>query len=145
MIPIHTRNFGDIEIASEKILNFSHGLPGFPDLKRFTLIADPADLAEESAVFYWLQSLDNADVAFCIVDLMRFMPDYNPLVDAAEIAVLGGNHEDYLIYNIIVVHDDAKDICVNMKAPIIINPETREGMQIICQNEDYAIRHRLFK
>jgi flagellar assembly factor FliW len=145
MIQVHTRNFGDIEIAEEKVLCFPHALPGFPELKKFALIADPAELAEESAVFYWLQSLEDTDIAFCLVDLSKIMTGYDPLVDKSDIAGLGleDGIEDLLIYNMVVVPENPRDATVNMKAPIVINPYSNQGVQVICQNEEYAIRHRL--
>ena len=146
MIRIHTRDFGDIEIAEDKILSFPNGLLGFSDNKRFALIADPSELAEEKAVFYWLQSLDDADIAFCLVDLIKLAPDYNPLVEEDQLTpLLPYNTEDLLIYNMAVIPENPKELTVNMKAPIVINPQNRQGMQAVCQNEDYAIRHRLFQ
>ena len=35
---ITTRNFGEVVIDDEKIITFSNGIVGFPELKQFTLI-----------------------------------------------------------------------------------------------------------
>jgi flagellar assembly factor FliW len=144
MVRIHTRDFGDIEIADEKVISFPNGLPGFPDCTQFALIVDPVQLTEESMVFYWLQSLDDADTAFCLIDLEKVMPEYNPLVDEEEIGILGlDDNTEILIYNMVVIPSDPKEMTVNLKAPIVINSNTRQGMQIICQNDDYEMRYRL--
>lgn len=37
---IKTRVFGEIEIDDTKIITFSSGIIGFPDLKKFTLLYD---------------------------------------------------------------------------------------------------------
>ena len=145
MVQIHTRNFGDIEISDDKILEFPSGVPGFPDSKRYALIADPDDLENESESFYWLQSLDETDVVFCLIDLHKFLPDYDPLVDEGEIACLSPyGPEELLVYNIVVIPENPSEMTVNMKAPIVINPNTKTGIQTICQNEDYAVKYRLF-
>lgn len=34
---------------------------------------------------------------------------------------------------------------VNLKAPIVINTLTKKGMQVIAENEEYEIRHSVFK
>jgi len=151
MIHVNTRNFGEITIAEEKVLCFPNALPGFPNFKRFALIADPSELEEETAVIYWLQSLDDTDIAFCLVDLAKIMPEYNPLVDEAEISGLGldddkfSDNMELMIYNMAVIPEDPRHATVNMKAPIIINMQTMQGIQVICQNEDYAIRQPLVK
>ena len=37
-----------------------------------------------------------------------------------------------------------KDSVVNMKSPIVINPENNLAKQVILENTDYPIRHNLF-
>ena len=146
MTLFQTRNFGEIEVKEDDILIFPLGLPGFHKLRQFTLIPEEGTPDGEESVFIWLQSLEDPEVAFCLINLARIMPEYSPLVEGAEISALGQCAiTDYLVYNITVIPDDPKDITVNMKAPVIINPGTKKGMQVICQNDDYAIRHRLFE
>ena len=33
---------------------------------------------------------------------------------------------------------------VNLKAPIIINADTRKGAQIICENDDYEVKYKVY-
>lgn len=136
MLQLHTRNLGDIVVAEDRIYNFPFGLPGFPNLQSYALIADPVD---ELGIFFWLQSLDDVDVSFCLVDLSKLMPEYKPRV--------GGDFAvgDCLVYNIAVIPEDPRDMTVNLRAPVIINLQAKQGMQFVCHNEDYAIRHRLFE
>jgi flagellar assembly factor FliW len=37
---VNTRIFGEIEIGEEKIIDFSWGLLGFPNMNKFTLLHD---------------------------------------------------------------------------------------------------------
>ena len=155
MIQVQTRNFGDIEITDERVLSFPYGLPGFPFLRHFTLVSDQTgknsdedsanDPGEDSDIFCWLQSMEDPDVSFCLMTLTKIMPEYAPLVEESDILILGQvKLEELLVYNIVVIPDNPRDMTVNMKAPVVINPQTRQGMQVICQNEDYAIRQPLF-
>ena len=134
-----TRNFGEIEIFEEDIINFDEGLPGFPDDKRFVL------LSEDDSPISFLQSVDGGDVSFVLVDMLAFMPDYNPRVDESFIEDLGTfEPENFLIYNIATVFENLTDSTVNLKAPLIINAIEKKGKQVVCDNEEYSVKALLF-
>ena len=134
-----TRNFGEIEILEEDIIDFHEGLPGFPEDKRFVLLSD-----DDSPVSF-LQSVDGGDVSFVVVDMLAFMPDYNPRVDENFIQDLGTfDPENFLIFNIATIFDNLKDSTVNLKAPIVVNAVDRKGKQVICENEEYSVKDALF-
>jgi flagellar assembly factor FliW len=138
---ISTKNFGDLEIDDEKILTFDEGLPGFRDDRRFAILNEDSE-----EPFCWLQSMDNGDVAFALLNTFKLLPAYNPLVDESELAALGDiSDKDLLIYNIVVIPEDIKQMRVNLKAPVVINPATQKGRQVVAANEDYAIRHYIFE
>jgi flagellar assembly factor FliW len=140
-LQIETRYFGTIDYDESKVILFPHGLPGFPDDRHFILMpeTDPPEL------FYWLQSVDNGDVAFTLVDLYQVLPDYNPLVNSDDLAALGNLHDKPLeIYNIVVIPDNAEEMRVNLKAPIAINMSAGIGMQVIVTNDEYPIRYKFF-
>ncbi|MDE6852407.1 MAG: flagellar assembly protein FliW, partial [Lachnospiraceae bacterium] len=41
------------------------------------------------------------------------------------------------------VPQDVQKTSVNMKAPLVINAGTRQGIQIVAENDDYEIKHYL--
>jgi len=138
---LSTKHFGDIDYEEDRIITFPHGLPGFPDTRRFLLLegSTPNDL------FYWLQCIDDGDLAFTLIDLYQVKPDYNPLVGPEEICELGDlSNKPLEIYNIAVIPEEIKQMRVNLKAPIVINPATMMGKQVIVSNEEYNIRHFIF-
>ena len=136
---LETRNFGEIEFLEEEIINFYDGLPGFESNRRFVL------LSEEDSPISFLQSVDGDDVSFVVVDMLAFMPDYNPRVDESFIADLGVyDPENFLIYNIATIFDNLKDSTVNLKAPIIVNAADKKGKQVVCENEEYSVKALLF-
>jgi flagellar assembly factor FliW len=135
---IFTKNFGSLQYDPEKAIEFPAGLPGYRDDRRFVML----DMKETEDTFFWLQSLDNGELCFPLMDVYKAMPDYDPLVDPAELADLGEIAKDSLvIYNIAVIPEDISLTRVNLRAPIIINLDTRKGKQIICANEEYAVKH----
>ena len=136
---LNTRNFGEIEVLEEDIINFSDGLPGFPEDKQFVL------LSEDDSPVSFLQSVDGGDVSFVVVDMLAFMPDYNPHVDESYIRDLGKyDPANFLIYNIATIFDNLTDSTVNLKAPIVVNAADKKGKQVVCDNEEYSVKASLF-
>jgi flagellar assembly factor FliW len=140
-VVIDTRYFGKIEVDESKVLHFPHGLPGFPDDKRFLLMPEE----DPPGLFYWLQSIDDGNVAFTLMDVYDVVADYNPLVDMDEAAELGDLSDMPLeILNIVIIPEDTAKMRVNLKAPIVINMHTGLGMQVIVNNDEYPIRYMIF-
>lgn len=138
---IKTRNFGKLEIDDSKIINFSEGIPGFDELKKYVMVLD-----NEDSPFYWLQSIDEPEIAFVMIDVFKYMPVYNPVIEKEVIENLGEyNSEEILIYNIAVIPEDINKMSVNLKAPVVINTRTGKGIQAILNNEDYPIKHYLYE
>ena len=70
---IDTRNFGKIEIEEEKVISFPDGIPGFQDEKRFVIINNP----DKENPFQWLQSVNNPNLAFVIINPFFIKPNYD--------------------------------------------------------------------
>lgn len=141
---IDTRYFGEVEIEEEKILHFAQGLFGFEEYKNFTILYD---IEEEGEPFFsWLQCVTEKGLAFPIVNPFKVKEDYDPIVEDALLEPLGEyKSEDLLVFLLATVPSDPKKTSVNMKAPLIINSANRKGMQLIVENEDYEIKHRLMQ
>jgi flagellar assembly factor FliW len=145
---LDTKHFGAIDIDESKIIEFKEGIPGFLNLNRFVLLAEPDEHASDGlrGMLYWLQSVDDPSVAFVMVNMVKYMPDYNPLIDQEQIEGLGSYDPDkFVFYNIAVIPENVKDATVNLKAPVVINDEIKQGKQVICANEEYTVRHYMFR
>lgn len=139
---LKTKHFGEVEYALEDIILFEEGLPGFRDATQFVLLADkPEDL------FHWLQSIDDEELAFVLMDVKQIKTDYQPRIDPEVMESLedGSPNAELVCYNIAIVPEDLQEMRVNLKAPIIINKSSRKGKQVIASNEEYGIRHYIFK
>jgi flagellar assembly factor FliW len=135
---VFTKNFGEIKYETDKLITFPAGLPGYPDDRRYLMM----DMEETGGTFFWLQSVDDGEVCFPLMDVYKAIPDYDPHVDPDELSDLGEIANDSLVvYNIAVIPEDIGQTRVNLRAPVIINLDTRRGKQVICANEDYAVRH----
>ena len=138
-----TRLFGEIEIDESKIITFEDGLIGFPDMKKFTLIFDEEKEGRPS--ISWLQSMDEPEIAFPVMDPLFVCETYNPSVEDELLKNLGTIKEDNLYVLVTVtVPQNIKELAVNLKAPIVINTDTRKASQIIVE-DDLPVRYRIYE
>ena len=138
---IETSRFGALEIEEGNVFTFPEGLPGFEDRRRFTLIPHNA-----SSPFEWIQSVEDGGLAFLAAKPHQFFPQYSPRVPAGELEALGldkGVHGPQLYTLLTVPKGDPCGITANLMAPILINPASRHARQVIVNNDDYGLRHRL--
>lgn len=138
-----TRLFGEIEIDESKIITFEDGIIGFPDMKKFTLIFDEEKEGRPS--ISWLQSMDEPEIAFPVMDPLFVCEKYNPSVEDELLKNLGTIKEDNLYVLVTVtVPQNIKELAVNLKAPIVINTDTRKASQIIVE-DDLPVRYRIYE
>ena len=138
-----TRLFGEIEIDESKIITFEDGIIGFPDMKKFTLIFDEEKEGRPS--ISWLQSMAEPEIAFPVMDPLFVCETYNPSVEEELLKNLGTIKEDNLYVLVTVtVPQNIKELAVNLKAPIVINTDTRKASQIIVE-DDLPVRYRIYE
>ncbi|MFQ9933760.1 MAG: flagellar assembly protein FliW [Lachnospiraceae bacterium] len=139
---IHTRIFGDIEVDANKIITFDGGIIGFPELKRFMLIHDREN---EKKHISWLQSIDEPDFAMPVIDPLKLVEDYNPIVEDELLSGLGKlSPEEMLVLVTMTIPKDITKMTVNLKAPIIINAASLKAGQIIVDDEKYVVRYPIY-
>ena len=142
MLSLQTENFGELTYEESEILHFPSGLPGYPDDNQFLLI----EMEDTRQTFFWLQSVDDGDTCFPIMDVSKALPDYDPSIETSYLEELGDiNNTDFTVYNIAVIPDDLSQTRVNLRAPVVINMTTRTGKQLVCNNEEYAVRHYIME
>lgn len=139
---LHARSFGEIEINEEDILTFPDGIPGFEESKRYIIINNP----DEENPFDWLQSVDNGDLAFVIINPFFVKPDYDITIPESALEKLKIKDEsDVALYSIVVVPEKIEDMTVNLTGPIVINVREKLGKQIILDDNRYTTKHYIFK
>ncbi len=141
MLTLDTKDYGTIEYEESDLIHFTDGLFGFNDLKDFIpLVLDE----NEDNTILMLQSIENTDIAFVIINPFSLDPDYNPVLSPEELSYLGVKSEDDLSYYVIcVLRSNHLENTVNMKAPVVINPDKRIGMQVILNQSEYEFRKKL--
>lgn len=139
-----TRLFGTIDIEDEKVITLEGGMIGFPFLQKFTLIFDEEKEKKATSIM-WLQSMDEGEVAFPVMHPNEIKPDYNPTVNDEMLASLGKlDDENTYVLVTVTAATEAKETTVNLKAPIVINTDTKKGCQIIVE-DDYPVKFNLYQ
>lgn len=141
---IHTRIFGEIEIAEEKIITFENGIIGFPDLKRFTLLHDEARGTDAGIRF--LQSIEEPGFAMPVMDPLIVKPDYNPEVNDELLAAAGKiTPENLVVLVTVTIPKDLTKMTVNLQGPFVINAEERKACQVIVEGQDYPVKFPVYE
>lgn len=137
-INIKTRDFGDITVNVEDMINFTCGMYGFDDYKSYVILKDSP---EDDIMF--LQSLDNTDLSFVLIDPYTIFRNYEPILTEDDLNELGVKNEAELKYLVIaIIKENIKESVVNLKSPIAINPGTKTAKQVILQNT-YPLRYNI--
>lgn len=139
-----TKNFGEIEIADDKIIVFENGIVGFPQLTRFALIHD--EEKGNNAGIRWMQSMQEPAFALPVMDPLVIMPEYNPEVEDEMLKKLGEITPDNLLVMVTVtVPSDLTKMTVNLQGPMIINADTRKACQVIVEGEAYKVKYPIYE
>ena len=150
---LNTQLFGEIEINPDDIINFHEGLPGFAERTRFVALFQEAQeegeggLGEVFDTICFLQSVDDAELSFVLIDTTPLLPEYRPLalLEYAKDAATGFDHKNLVVYNILTIHDEMSNSTANLKAPIVLDLLNKSGRQVIFKGDDnYPIRARIF-
>ncbi|AHF07808.1 flagellar assembly protein FliW [Desulfitobacterium metallireducens] len=137
---IESTRFGELEVAEEQIINFPHGIPGFPDEKTFAYI-----LQDDESPFSFLQSTTEVNLTFLLVNPFAFFNDYEFVLEDDIADELGLSSENPpQVFLIASAKEKLADMTVNLMAPVIMNRVNQTGRQVILDKSEYSIRHKLF-
>ena len=139
---LNTRQFGPVPIDETKIITFSKGLPGFPEMKRFIILDH-----ENISPFLSFQSVDDEKLAFIVMDPFLFKADYEVDVDSCvlETGWPLEEKEDMFLYVIINATDpDPKKMTANLMGPLLINIKRYEGIQMMVGDKGYSSKYMIF-
>ena len=139
---IQTQAMGRIQIDPRQIFHFPYGLYAFEELRSFALI--------DSAYppFYWLQSLEDEDLAFLLLTPNFLVSDYGIQQasdeDFSSIGIFDEADSKLLIFSIVTLNEqDSQSSTANLQGPIILNKAQNLGRQIIVSDERWSVRHKL--
>ena len=124
-------------MSSGPIVTMPEGLPGFESCRRFVLVS-----SETIQPFTCLQALDEPRPSFLSLDPRQIVAEYAIALNDADRARIDARRHDPLLWLAVVSVAD-ENATANLRAPIVINPRTMLGMQLIPSESPYATRHPL--
>lgn len=129
-----TTRFGKLSIRQDETIVFPQGLIGFENHTKWAILAD-----ESNDSVGWLQSMDQADLAFAVVSPRRYVPGYKVRIspEQATSLKLDAGMETFVL---VIVSRENSLISVNLRAPLLVNLSLQLGRQVITTDEQ-PLRH----
>lgn len=147
---IETRRFGTLEIDDDAAFDVSRGIPGFPEMRHVALLGagtvpghadDERDAADsDDHAMYWMQDLDDGDLAFlCIVPWVAF-PEYDIEIDESTLGI--ADESDIRVLSLVTTRreDGAAHLTANLRAPLVVDTRARKLQQVILSDSRWPIR-----
>ena len=136
---INTSRFGPITVEDERIITFNKGMLGFPERTRYALIQ-----TGEENYFFWLQSVEDPNLAFVVTDPTIFFKDYEVPIKGetqAEIAL-----EDVSFAQVFVICNKVDEwLTGNLLGPILVNAQNRLAQQVVLTDKKWNTRQPLMR
>ena len=140
---ISTTSFGEQEIDPDTIITFPSGVPGFEQCTQFKLFH-----AEEYESLKWLQSIEDENVCFSLMEPILFGYEYEMVLSDEDLAQLQTSDPENLMIMLMVYKMDDEtqrretDIPMNTnwRSPVIINVQEKIGLQKVLSNITKTIK-----
>ncbi len=135
---INTSRFGEIDVPDEDIITFPYGILGFDKSSQYVILNDPA-----TEPLRWLQSIQEDDLAFVIIDPLRFRVEYELDLSDEDVESLElTSPEEAITYAIVVIpKNEPQRMTANLQGPIVINAAKMVAKQVISTNPQHRLKH----
>ena len=136
---IESTRFGRLNVDDERIMTFPNGLLGFPSYTRFALIQ-----TGEENYFFWLQSVDEPNLAFVVTDPAIFFKDYQVPVreETAQELQLA---DPAFVQTFVICNKVGDWLTGNLLGPIVVNAQNRLGQQVVLTEKKWTTRQPLLR
>jgi flagellar assembly factor FliW len=136
---IESTRFGRLTVDDERVITFPKGLLGFPNHTRFALIQ-----TGEENYFFWLQSVDEPNLAFVVTDPSIFFKDYEVPIREETQADLELTNIDHA--QVFVICNKVDEwLTGNLLGPIVVNAQNRVAQQVVLTEKKWTTRQPLLR
>jgi flagellar assembly factor FliW len=132
---IITKASGIKEVSEDKLLTIPEGLFGFEQFTKYAIVES------EYEPFLWLQSIEDPNLAFLIVDPFLICGDYETDIDDEMLKKIDiTKPEDIIIMTIVTVPGDGSPITANFQGPLVINKSNKQCMQVVLNDNRWTTK-----
>ncbi len=125
----------------QNIIHFQEGILGFEDIHEYLLYHE-----DENNIIWSLEAAGSDIPSFIVVDPYTILASYNPVLSKRDLEYFEETDAtDLCFLAIAVIRPELTESVVNLKAPIVIDINTKKAKQVILEDSDYPIRYRLFE
>jgi flagellar assembly factor FliW len=126
-------------VSPDTVVTFPDGLPGFESCRRFVLMSSTA-----LEPFTVVQGLDGtAPPSFVAVEPQLVDKAYAAPLAGADLERLDAEAGRPLLFLALVAAGPDGSATVNLRAPLVINPQSMRGIQLVTENSPYPLDHPL--
>lgn len=131
---IQTSRFGSLDIDRDKIITLTTPFLGFAAERQFILLPHGPGSA-----FWWLQAVDNPDLAFVVISPAVINQQYQPAIPQScqqELQATDQNELEILII-LTIPKGQPTAMTANLLGPIALNPVRKLAKQILLDPARY--------
>jgi flagellar assembly factor FliW len=136
-VEVVTSRFGTVRVPEERIFFFPRGLIGFEHLKRYARLD-----STKGPSIQWLQAVDDPETAFLVSEPTTYLPSFELKIgqsDAPGGASQGPDLQRLETLTILHVDRENQSLHVHVQAPLLLDPETRKGVQVVTDAENATV------
>jgi len=133
---IVSKQFGELEVSEDLILEFPKGIIGFENCQRFIIIND-----EDYEPFRWLISVDEKEIGFPVLNPFLVNADYARELPKWIVDRMLSAEEPLDIFCVVTLKGEGGKVTINLKSPIVVDYVNKKGEQIILTSDDLPIAH----
>jgi flagellar assembly factor FliW len=133
---LFTNRFGELNFSEKEVITFKEGILGLENLTRY-LVLKPS----ESHPLAWIQSLEEPEIALPVISNQFINLKYELDLDPRSEKELEFERREQLeAYFVVYAGKKLSTSQVNLVAPILINPASRLGKQVVQEKKQYSSR-----
>lgn len=137
---VKTKSGKTVSVNEDHIFNFPEGLFGFELYKNYAVYES------EYPPFMWMQSIEEQNLAFLIVDPFLICDDYELDIDDKNLAKIGiTSPKDVFVMAIVTIPQDSSPVTANLQGPLIINKNNNQCLQVILNSNRWTTKHDIIR
>lgn len=134
--------FGEVKLREDRLIEFPQGLFGFRECTSFGLTKLPN--VDDSPIML-LQCVNEPAIAFLVADPATLGIEIagNDRTTALDETGMPASETQFLTILTLYDNDESYYLTANLRAPILIDSDSRSGVQHILANKEYTTQHKV--